>query len=336
MAIPVIDLGDRFIRFMLFAAILAAGVLLAQYSVRDYAKARASLAWPSVEGVVLDQDRWGVTYAYSWSGRTRQSSKERFLTGFSLSDVLAPAEQEPARFVKVYVSPANPDEAVLHRGGGRVMFALATLFGAGLAFIGGGGVAQSLVATHMRPYKPLSREEAALIKARALSSQEAASEGQAGLDDDNPFDENAAPPTVQAGEALSFTDFAEEHRQQTKNEDLQDQQDLEGAHDFQEEQDFQEEHNLEQEQDLEGELGLEQELGLEDEHNLEEEQAIEQELEPQDGPQIPVDTQAPEDTQIKEDPHTQDGTQLEEGTQFEGAQEDGHDRQDKRDLQDDR
>ncbi len=220
MAIPVLDLGDRFLRFTLFAAILAAGVLLAQYSVRDFAKARASVLWPSVEGVVLKQNRWGVTYAYSWSGRTRQSHKERFLTGFSLGEYFKKPSSDANRFVKVYVSPTNPNEAVLHRGGGRVMFVLVTLFGAGLAFIGGGGVAQCLASTQMRPYQPLDKEAARRRKDSSRSDRQSTQPLRFGAEqaETSTLIEDEAAQDEKAGEALSFTDFAEEHRRHSDND----------------------------------------------------------------------------------------------------------------------
>ena len=134
---------DAAIRITFFAWVFMAGAAICVGVVKDYANARASYSWPTVEGVVLASASDEVAYAYSWDARTYQSSRIRFLTGTGFG--AEPTQTWKAGdFLKVYVSPNRPDLAVLEPGGVRAVFALFLGCGAIFAFVGGGGLAVSL------------------------------------------------------------------------------------------------------------------------------------------------------------------------------------------------
>ena len=72
---------DAAIRITFFAWVFMAGAAICIGAVKDYANARASYSWPTVQGVVLEASSDEISYAYSWDARTYQSSRIRFFTG---------------------------------------------------------------------------------------------------------------------------------------------------------------------------------------------------------------------------------------------------------------
>ncbi len=130
----------------LFAALAALGAYAGGAAVKDFARARASVKWPSVQGVVLSKsaaDAAEIRYAYVAGGRGHESRRVRFLSGVFAS---APtAHLRPGESVTVYVDPKDPETAVLRPGGSGALFAVAALTAGGLVFIGLGGVIRTLL-----------------------------------------------------------------------------------------------------------------------------------------------------------------------------------------------
>lgn len=125
--------------FILFGAVAAAGVLIAYAAVVDYARARASLGWPVVEGVVLSRSDGDRSVRYSWFDGEAAHTGERvaFRTGaLSVSGVV----YEPGKRVEVRVAPDDGGLAVLEPGGSPVVFAVALGVGAFLVFVGLAGI----------------------------------------------------------------------------------------------------------------------------------------------------------------------------------------------------
>ena len=63
--------SDISIVLIVFTALAVIGVACGGFVVRDYARARASLAWPAVDGIVLshlDGDAGQLHYVYSFDG----------------------------------------------------------------------------------------------------------------------------------------------------------------------------------------------------------------------------------------------------------------------------
>jgi len=133
------DLKGALGAFILFAAVAAAGVIAAYAAVEDYARARASRSWPSVEGVVLSAGADAGRVRYAWFDGTHSHTGERvrFWTG---ALVESGTVYEAGTTVKVHVSPDDGALAVLEPGGSAVMFAVVLGFGAFLVFIGLAGV----------------------------------------------------------------------------------------------------------------------------------------------------------------------------------------------------
>lgn len=133
------DLKGALGAFMLFGAVAAAGVLAAYAAVEDYARARASQAWPVVEGVVLSrgEDADDVRYAWFDGVRSHTGERIRFWTGaaYAKGEVY-----QPGAPVKVRVSPEDGALAVIEPGGSPVVFAVVLAFGAFLVFIGLAGI----------------------------------------------------------------------------------------------------------------------------------------------------------------------------------------------------
>lgn len=121
---------------VIFGVLIFCGALAAYAAVADYAQARASRDWPTVEGTVLAGDD-GVRYAWFAEGRAQRGERVRYWTAaFAPSGaVYAPGDK-----VKVYVSPDDGAVGVLEPGGSPVLFALVLGFGGFLVFIGLAGV----------------------------------------------------------------------------------------------------------------------------------------------------------------------------------------------------
>jgi hypothetical protein len=125
--------------FVLFGALVLTGVLAAYAAVEDYTNARASLRWPSVEGVVLSQpsNQDGLRYAWFDGSTSHTGERVRFRSA-ALRD--SGVVYEPGRKITVYLSPENGALAVLEPGGSAGLFAVTLAFGALLVFVGLAGI----------------------------------------------------------------------------------------------------------------------------------------------------------------------------------------------------
>ena len=124
-----------------FFALAIIGIVAGGFFVRDYARARASVGWPVVEGVVLSRlegDAARVRYVYSFAGRSYQSKRERvFSARFTNTST---RDYAPGEAVDVYVNPANPAFAVLEPGGAGLAFVIFSFLSGLCVFVGVGGV----------------------------------------------------------------------------------------------------------------------------------------------------------------------------------------------------
>lgn len=125
--------------FILFGAVASAGFLAAYAAVEDYARARASLGWPPIMGVILshDQEAGEVRYAWFDGEQSHVGERVRFWTGALQA---SGAVYEPGAQVKLHVSPEDGGLAVIEPGGSSSLFAIVLGFGAFLVFIGLAGV----------------------------------------------------------------------------------------------------------------------------------------------------------------------------------------------------
>jgi hypothetical protein len=133
------DLKGALGAFLLFGAVAAAGVVAAYAAVEDYARARASLNWTAVEGVILSNEAQEQAVRYAWfdGEASHTGERVRFWTGaLSASGEV----YEPGKSVEVRVSPEDGALAVLEPGGSPVIFAVVLGFGAFLVFIGLAGI----------------------------------------------------------------------------------------------------------------------------------------------------------------------------------------------------
>lgn len=130
-------------RVAFFAAIAGAGLAALALAVRDYAHARESRAWETVEGVVLSApDRKMLRYAYVAGGKTHESRRATFVTGALASPEL---DRAPGETIEVLVDPENPAMSVIVPGGSSFVFALVTTTAAFLIFVGVGGLVRTAV-----------------------------------------------------------------------------------------------------------------------------------------------------------------------------------------------
>ncbi len=126
---------------LFFAALAIIGILAGSFFVRDFARARASAAWPTADGVVLSQRAESSTqlrYAYSFDGRSYQSNRDRVF----IARILKPALQDyvPGQTVAVFVDPKDPSYSVLQPGGAGLAFVFLTVMSGVCIFFGVGGV----------------------------------------------------------------------------------------------------------------------------------------------------------------------------------------------------
>ena len=136
--------SDVSVVLLFFIALTIFGVLGAAFIVKDYARARASTAWPVYDAIVLSPRENGhsLRYVYSVDGQTHEASRRRFVTAF-----LSSPENEiagPGETVTVYVDPKDHDIAVLHPGGSGGFFAIVSLFFGASVFFGVGGIVRTL------------------------------------------------------------------------------------------------------------------------------------------------------------------------------------------------
>jgi len=124
-----------------FAALAIAGILAGSFFVQDFARARASAGWPTADGVVLSPRGAGedtVRYAYSFDGRSYQSTRDRvFIARISNP---APSAFSPGDTVDVYVDPTDPSFSVLLPGGAGLPFVFLVVLSGACIFFGVGGV----------------------------------------------------------------------------------------------------------------------------------------------------------------------------------------------------
>lgn len=125
--------------FILFGAIACAGTIAAYAAVEDFARARASLSWPTVEGVVLSADQQDGNVRYAWfdGAESHTGARVRFwMAAFDASGRV----YDPGDRIVLRISPDDGAVAVLEPGGSAVLFAVALFFGAFLVFVGLAGI----------------------------------------------------------------------------------------------------------------------------------------------------------------------------------------------------
>ena len=131
---------------MFFLALAIAGVAAAGFFVRDYANARASAAWPVVDGVVLSDlegDTARLRYVYLIDGKTYESHRERVFSARFLKSAVR--DYAPGETIEVYVNPENHSFAVLQPGGAGFAFILFSMLSGLCVFFGVGGVVWALL-----------------------------------------------------------------------------------------------------------------------------------------------------------------------------------------------
>ena len=136
--------SDVSVVLLFFIALTIAGILGAAFIVKDYARARGSVAWPVYEGVFLSAREGGEAfrYVYSVEGRTYEGSRKRFIT--AITNPTQAINDAPGQSVRVFVHPKDHSVSVLQPGGAGGFFEAATLFfGAGV-FFGVGGIIRTL------------------------------------------------------------------------------------------------------------------------------------------------------------------------------------------------
>ena len=128
-----------------FFCLAILGVIAGGFFVRDYARARASAAWPIVDGVVLSDiagDSARLRYVYLIDGRSHVSSRERV---FSARFLKSPArDYAPGETVQVYVNPRDHSFSVLQPGGAGAAFIVFSILSGLCVFFGVGGVVWTL------------------------------------------------------------------------------------------------------------------------------------------------------------------------------------------------
>ncbi len=130
-----------------FVLMTAFGLFLGGLAVQDFAHARASVSWPTAEGVVLSGSGAASStkfrYAYGADGRTHESRRVRFVTANFLAP--SPARPAPGEAVLVRVNPNDASLAVLQPGGSGGVFALLLGLAALLIFVGLAGLIRTLI-----------------------------------------------------------------------------------------------------------------------------------------------------------------------------------------------
>lgn len=128
-----------------FICLAIIGVIAGGFFVRDYARARASAAWPVVDGVVLSDlegDHARLRYVYLIDGESYESSRERvFSARFLKSSV---RDYAPGETIEVYVDPEDHAFSVLQPGGAGAAFIFFSVLSGLCVFFGVGGVVWTL------------------------------------------------------------------------------------------------------------------------------------------------------------------------------------------------
>lgn len=137
--------SDISIVLILFGALAIIGVFAGGFFVQDYAKARASTSWPTVDGIVLsklDGSPERVRYVYSMNGRSYESTRERvFLARFSNRST---TNYLPGENLRVFVDPLDHSYSVLQPGGAGFAFVIFSIFSGAFVFFGIGGIVWAL------------------------------------------------------------------------------------------------------------------------------------------------------------------------------------------------
>ncbi|WP_375203992.1 DUF3592 domain-containing protein [Hyphococcus sp.] len=140
--------SDISIVLIVFTAMAVIGVACGGFVVHDYARSRASLAWPAADGIVLSRlegERAPLRYVYSFDGRSYEATRTRtFLGWFMTTDKV---DYRPGESVIVYVDPEDHGYAVIYPGGASFAFVILSLLSGAAVFFGVGGVVWALSRT---------------------------------------------------------------------------------------------------------------------------------------------------------------------------------------------
>lgn len=126
---------------LFFVALAVIGIVGGGFFVRDFARARSSAGWPTAEGVVLsqlDKNSEQVRYAYSFAGRSYQSTRDRVFSARLLKS--SSLDYSPGESIAVYVDPGDPSFSVLQPGGAGPAFVIFAVLSGICIFFGVGGV----------------------------------------------------------------------------------------------------------------------------------------------------------------------------------------------------
>ncbi|MEO1252522.1 MAG: DUF3592 domain-containing protein [Pseudomonadota bacterium] len=125
---------------LFFVGLAIVGVIAGGFFVQDFARARASHAWPVVEGVVLSPraEKDELRYAYSFRGQSYESQRERVFG----AQLFVPSGRDyaPGQFVAVHVDPDAPSYSVLTPGGAGFAVVFFSVLSGLCVFIGVGGI----------------------------------------------------------------------------------------------------------------------------------------------------------------------------------------------------
>lgn len=151
--------GELTVALAFFALLTVLGVSLGGYAVQDFARARSSMLWPKVEGVVLsDEGAAAFRYAYVADGKTHDARRIRFFTAHVAQKKFE--RPGPGKKVTVRVDPADAELSVVQPGGSGAVFALFAAFAGVLVFVGLGGLIRTLLLgrdLELREFKPSAR-----------------------------------------------------------------------------------------------------------------------------------------------------------------------------------
>ncbi len=140
--------SDVSIVLLFFTALAVLGVAGGGFVVHDYARSRASLAWPAAEGIVLSRlstERAKVRYVYSVDGHSYESTRERsFMGRFGTAQ---DSDFRPGESVTVFFNPDDHAYAVLAPGGSGGAFVVLSLLSGLSIFFGLGGLVWTLSRT---------------------------------------------------------------------------------------------------------------------------------------------------------------------------------------------
>ncbi|WP_411818725.1 DUF3592 domain-containing protein [Hyphococcus sp. DH-69] len=140
--------SDVSIVLFLFIALAVIGLIGGAYFVHDFARARASMSWPTVEGIVLsklDDERADIRYVYSYDGMSYESTRERWL--LTKMPKGGAVDYNPGESVTVYVHPQEHSYAVLYPGGAGLLFVVCSVLSGLSIFFGIGGILWTLTNT---------------------------------------------------------------------------------------------------------------------------------------------------------------------------------------------